>query len=35
MTEKPKLIGVCLSQAHSFPNTGFIHALSKVGPRGL
>ena len=30
MTEKPKLIGVCLSQAHSFPNTGFIHALSKV-----
>ena len=30
MTEKPKLIGVCLSQAHSFPNTGFISALSKA-----
>ena len=30
MTEKPKLIGVCLSQAHSFPNTGFVHALSSA-----
>ena len=30
MTEKPKLIGVCLSQAHSFPNTGFISALSRA-----
>ena len=30
MSDKPKLIGVCLSQAHSFPNTGFINALSSV-----
>ena len=30
MAEKPKLIGVCLSQAHSFPNTGFVSALSKA-----
>ena len=28
MTEKPKLIGVCLSQAHSFPNTRFVSALT-------
>ena len=28
MADKPKLIGVCLSQAHSFPNTGFLHALN-------
>ena len=30
MADKPKLIGVCLSQAHSFPNTGFLDALSSA-----
>ena len=30
MTEKPKLIGVCLSQAHTFPNADFIDALNRT-----
>ena len=30
MTDNPKLIGVCLSQAHSFPNTGFLNALTNA-----
>lgn len=28
MADKPKLIGVCLSQAHNSPNTGFLNALN-------
>ena len=34
MTDKPKWIGVCLSQAHSFPNTGFLDALGKAAAAG-
>ena len=33
-TDKPKLIGVCLSQAHNFPNTGFLNALNSAAAAG-
>jgi EAL domain-containing protein (putative c-di-GMP-specific phosphodiesterase class I)/DNA-binding LacI/PurR family transcriptional regulator len=34
MADKPKLIGVCLSQAHNFPNTGFLNALNSAAAAG-